>query len=174
VGKILSGRNGAVLEIFVSRYVLPLDAKRRVSLPAKFRDVVERLSGQRSMVLAAEHNDFPALKFYQPLHAQKIYQSLVNAHGDDFSAEAETAALSKLSTLQEVSVDGGGRIILNDDMIKYMGAKDDVLCLGAGAHFLMLSPDAALKYIDADNKMKNDALREFVASQRSGRKGSAA
>ncbi len=163
-----------MLDIFISRFVLPLDAKRRVSLPAKYRDVVERQSGQRTMVLAAEHDAFPALRIYAPSHAQKLYQSLVSAHGDDFSLDGEKAALAKLSTLQEVSVDSGGRIVLSDDMSHYIGAKEDVLCLGAGAYFLMLSPDTALKHIDPDNKMKNEALKDFIAAQRAGRKGNAA
>jgi MraZ protein len=149
----------------MSRFMPSLDAKRRVSLPAAFRDVIEKRSGSRASVLIAEHPDHPALRVYDPGHGKALFHSMQGKFAGELSADQEMWGMEMLSTLTESSLDTGGRLVMSDDMITHTGIKDEVLCLGVGSHFLIWNPDAAIASID-----KNGVLKNYVASQRAGRR----
>jgi MraZ protein len=142
-----------------------LDAKRRVSLPAAFRDVIEKRSGSRAAVLIAEHPDHPALRVYDSSHGKALFETMQGKFAGELSVDQEMWAMDMLSSLNECSLDTGGRLVMSDDMIAHTGIKDEILCLGVGSHFLMWNPDTAIASID-----KNDVLKNYVASQRANRK----
>ncbi len=166
VGRVLSGGEGfGVSDFFMSRFMPSLDAKRRVSLPAAFRDVIEKRAGSRATVLVAEHPEHRALRVYDPSHGKTLFESMQTKFAGELSADQELWGMEMLSTLNECSLDSGGRLVMSDDMITHTGIKDEVLCLGVGSHFLIWNPDTAIATID-----KNDVLKNYVASQRAGRK----
>jgi MraZ protein len=166
LGRILSGEEGLGLsDFFMSRFMPSLDAKRRVSLPAAYRDVIEKRAGARSAVLVAEHPDHPALRVYDPGHGKTLFESMQAKFAGELSADQEMWGMEMLSTLSECSLDANGRLVMSDDMITHTGIKDEVLCLGVGSHFLIWNPDTAIAKID-----KNDVLKNYVASQRANRK----
>jgi MraZ protein len=164
-GDLSVGENFGMSDIFISRYLPSLDAKRRLSLPAAYRDVIEARSGSRNQVLIAEHPEHPALRVYDPRYGQSLYQAMQTKFGDELSSEQELWAIGSISALTDYTLDSGGRLGLTDNLIEHTGIVDDVLCLGVGAHFMIWNPDEAIARID-----KNDVIKKFVASQRAARK----
>jgi MraZ protein len=151
--------------VFISRFMPVLDSKGRFSLPPAFRDCLEARSATRTQLLIAEHPQHAALRCFDVGHASKLLSSIETKFGDDISAPQEQKSYELLSSLTDCSIDGGGRIILDDIFRSATGIHEDVLCLGMGHYFELWNPDTAVATIDS-----NGALKRYVEMQRASRK----
>jgi MraZ protein len=122
---------------FVSHYLLRLDAKGRVSVPASFRAVLAR-------------DGFDGLYCYPALD-----QPALDAGGNALLGEIEALigrfppsaerreqfSLALYGTSETLKIDGEGRVVLTDAHKSHAGIRDAVVFVGLGHKFQIWEPD---------------------------------
>lgn len=115
-----------------------VDAKGRVSVPAKFRAVIE--AENRSSILC-----YPALRgeVIEAGGSQLISQiDVMLARLEPFSDESEALYHTLYGASVELAFDGEGRILLPDSLRSIAGITDAVSFVGLGYRFQMWEPNA--------------------------------
>jgi MraZ protein len=135
-----------------------VDAKGRLSVPAFVRQVIERRSDARAIILAGHELD-ACLTGYDRNYARILYQEnerrRLNEEGADPRAHFARARRT-FGVTEDVPYDTSGRIIL-PQMMRRKGKIDELaLFVGVGGTFEIWNPQLALKSEDAD-------LRELAA-----------
>jgi MraZ protein len=120
------------MDRFVSHYMLRLDGKGRVSVPASFRAVLAR-------------DGFDGLYCYPALDAGgnallAEIEALI-AGFQPYSDQREQFALSLYGTSETLKVDGEGRVVLTDTLKAHAGITDAVTFVGLGHKFRIWEPD---------------------------------
>lgn len=114
------------MSLFLSSYENRVDAKGRVSVPAKFRAVVANDEFQGVVLYCSPtHNCIEGVSMSR---LEKLAES-----GDicgDLFADA-----------QQMAFDVTGRIIITPELIKYAGIKNCALFVGRGNSFQIWNPD---------------------------------
>src|SRR5579863_7411061 len=124
------------MDRFVSHYMLRLDAKGRVSVPASFRAVLAR-------------DGFDGLYCYPALDRPAL-----DAGGNALLAEIETLtsgfqpysdqreqfALSLYGTSETLKIDGEGRVVLTETLKAHARITDAVTFVGLGHKFRIWEP----------------------------------
>ena len=124
------------MDRFVSHYMLRLDAKGRVSIPASFRTVLGR-------------DGFDGLYCYPALDRPAIdaggnalmseIEALIGRF-TPFSEEREQFALALYGTSETLKVDGEGRVVITDVLKTHAGIADAVAFVGLGHKFQIWEP----------------------------------
>jgi MraZ protein len=102
-----------------------VDPKGRLSVPAKFRDVLAQYDGNL-VVVPNEHSlEIHPLEEWQKIESRLREQSMFNP---------EVRAFSRLyvSRAKDVGLDGAGRILLPPDSRQEAGLQKDVTLVGGG------------------------------------------
>jgi MraZ protein len=124
------------MDRFVSHYMLRLDAKGRVSVPASFRAVLAR-------------DGFDGLYCYPALDRPALdaggYALLaeIEALNTDFapySDQREQFSLALYGTSETLKIDGEGRVALTDTLKAHAGITDAVTFVGLGHKFRIWEP----------------------------------
>ncbi len=124
------------MDRFVSHYVLRLDAKGRVSVPASFRAVLAR-------------DGFDGLYCYPALDRPAL-----DAGGNALLAEIETLiagfapysdqreqfSLALCGTSETLKIDGEGRVVLTDTLKAHAGITNAATFVGLGHKFRIWEP----------------------------------
>jgi MraZ protein len=124
------------MDRFVSHYVLPIDAKGRLSVPAAFRAVLTR-------------DGFDGLYCYPALDRPAL-----DAGGNGLLAEIEAIitgfrpycdererfSLALYGTSEALKIDGEGRVALSEALKTHAGIADTVTCVGLGHKFQIWEP----------------------------------
>jgi MraZ protein len=124
------------MDQFVSHYMLRLDAKGRVSVPAAFRAVLARDGFDGLYCYPAL--DRPALDAGGNALLGEI-QSLIAGY-PPYSEQREQFALSLYGTSETLKLDGEGRVILTDSLKAHAGITDAVTFVGLGYKFRIWEP----------------------------------
>jgi MraZ protein len=111
--------------MFRGRYEHTIDPKGRVSVPARFRDVLARYEGGL-LVLPNDH----ALEIH-PLPEWERLEAKINQH-PAFSQEIRKVARLLISRSRDVELDGVGRILLPPDLREQAGISREVTLVGGG------------------------------------------
>ncbi len=76
-----------------------VDAKNRLSIPAAYREVIQRRSQTRTVVLAPHPRGLPCLVGYDVARTERLQQQLETKYGADYgeAREDEARALFGLS-----------------------------------------------------------------------------
>ena len=124
------------MDRFVSHYMLRLDAKGRVSVPAPFRAVLAR-------------DGFAGLYCYPALGRQALdaggnallseIEALM-AGLPPYSDAREQFSLALYGTSETLKIDGEGRIALTDTLKSHAAITDSVLFVGLGHKFQIWEP----------------------------------
>ena len=135
-----------------------VDAKGRLSVPAFIRQVIERRSDARAIIIGAHEVD-PCLTAYDLNYARNLYSENERRRLNEESADPGAhfaRARRTFGITEEVGYDGSGRIIL-PPMMRRKGRIDDLaLFVGVGGTFEIWNPRLAMESGDAD-------LRELAA-----------
>jgi MraZ protein len=135
-----------------------VDAKGRLSVPAFVRQVIERRSEAKAIILAGHELD-ACLTGYDRNYARILYNEnerrRLNEEGADPRAHFARARRT-FGVTEEVPYDTSGRIILPPMMRRKGGIEELALFIGVGGTFEIWNPQRALKSEDAD-------LRELAA-----------
>src|SRR6267378_3639421 len=114
------------MDRFVSHYMLRLDAKGRVSIPAPFRAVLGR-DGFEGLYCYPTL-DRPALDAGGNALLAEI-EALI-ARFAPYSEEREQFAAALYGTSETLKIDGEGRVILTEPLKVHAGIKDAVAFVG--------------------------------------------
>jgi MraZ protein len=146
---------------FFSHFILRLDAKGRVSVPASFRSVLAR-EGLDS-VFCIPSADRPALEAGGSRLMTEIEQLIERF--PPFSEEREQFAISLYGTSETLKLDSEGRIVLPDQLKDHAGIMDAVAFVGLGHKFQIWAPDRfSARLSEATGKMR--ALKKRIGSER--------
>lgn len=114
---------------FRGRYQHTIDPKGRLSVPAKYRDILARYESKTLVVVPnGESLEVHPLEEWESLEANINEQSR-------FDAEVKRVGRLYISRAKEVELDGAGRILLPNDSRRDAGLAKDVMLIGVGRSF---------------------------------------
>jgi MraZ protein len=111
--------------MFRGRYQHTIDPKGRLSVPARFRDVLAQFDGNL-VVVPNEHG----LEVY-PLEEWQRIEEKLNAQ-PRFTPEVRQLSRLYISRAKDATLDGAGRILLPPDTRKQAGLEKNVTLVGGG------------------------------------------
>jgi MraZ protein len=133
-----------------------VDAKGRLAVPAFVRNVIERRSDSRAIVIGA-HEILPCLTAYGRGYARNLFnemerrrlaEELKGGSVDDHYARAHRL----FGMVEDVPYDPSGRIVLPPMMRRKGGIEDLALFVGIGGVVEIWNPRTALEKGDRDLK----------------------
>lgn len=124
------------MDRFVSHYMLRLDAKGRVSVPASFRAVLARDGFDGLYCYPAL--DRPALDAGGNVLLAEI--ELLLAGFSPFSDQREQFSLALYGPSETLKIDGEGRVVLTDALKTHAGIADAATFVGLGHKFRIWEP----------------------------------
>jgi MraZ protein len=148
------------VERFVSHYVLNLDAKGRVSIPAPFRAVLARDGFEGLYCYRAL--DRPALDAGGNALLNEI-ESLI-ALFPPYADEREQFSAALYGTSEVLKIDGEGRVLLTDGLKSHAGISNAVAFAGLGHKFQIWEPERfRAELAEATEKVR--ALKKQLSSR---------
>lgn len=118
-----------------------IDAKHRVTLPAKFRSRLPASMDGNTVLYVMPAADFRALEVFDSESGARRVEEM---NGDSGLQNAHGRSLKRLLALMEqVEMDRQGRILLPKSHVAYAMLKKDVVVAGAGDHLEIYDPDQA-------------------------------
>lgn len=120
-----------------------VDAKSRLSIPAAFREVVERRSDARSIVLAP-HERARCLVGYDKNRAVRLQGQLETRFDGQYDDSRDDFARLTFGLTENVPYDANGRIILSPIMKEFGEIDGLAFFLAAGDYFEVWNPQVYL------------------------------
>ncbi len=136
------------MELFTSTYENRIDRKGRVSVPAKYRSILEHRN--EPLILTRALN-LPCLEGMSAERMNQIADAI-----DALDAYSEDAAILQMimASAQEFRPDSEGRIGLPDEFLAHANLDEMVLFVGVGRIFQLWQPNA---YHERENISRNAA-----------------
>lgn len=130
------------MESFRGRFTNKIDAKGRVSVPAKFRAIViaQGLNG----IICSPSFKGAYLEAGGPAYGAMLDEA-INRLGM-FSDEHDNLAAALYGESHDISFDGDGRIVLPEELRAHAKIGDEATFVGFGARFLIWEPKAYEAY----------------------------
>ena len=148
------------MDRFVSHYMLRLDAKGRVSVPASFRAVLARDGFDGLYCFPAL--DRPALDAGGNALLAEIEALL--AGFSPFSDQREQFSLALYGPSETLKIDGEGRIVLTDSLKAHAGITEAATFVGLGHKFRIWEPGRfRAELAEATEKVR--ALKKQLSSR---------
>ena len=149
------------MDIFVSNYMLRLDAKGRVSIPAPYRAVLAR-DGFEGLYCYPTL-DRPALDAGGNALLKEIENLLVGL--PPYSDEREDFSAALYGTSETLKIDGEGRVILSESLKTHAAIAEAVAFVGLGHKFQIWEPERfRAQLAEATEKVR--ALKKQLGSRR--------
>ncbi|MBI1210646.1 MAG: division/cell wall cluster transcriptional repressor MraZ [Alphaproteobacteria bacterium] len=123
---------------FLATFTNKIDAKGRLSVPAKYREILEA-QGARMLYCRASFND-PAIMAGGAPWISKLTE-LVEGH-DPSSEVHDDFAYSLLGETIELTIDPEGRVMLPPELIAHARIGDAASFVGLGGYFEIWEPRA--------------------------------
>lgn len=129
--------------LFLSTVTNKIDAKGRVSVPARFRSVLAE-TGHQSVVCFPSFT-VPAIEA-MTLDKAEEYAARLEADFNPFDDAADAFAQSILAASFELPFDSEGRILLPQDLMEHARLDGQAAFVGLGRRFQIWEPDAHQAY----------------------------
>ncbi len=126
------------MESFRGRFTNKVDAKGRVSVPAKFRTIVNT-QGLNGIICSPSFKG-AYLEAGGPAYGTMLDQ-MINRLGM-FTEPHDDLAAVLYGESHDISIDGDGRIVLPEEMRAHANIADEATFVGFGARFLIWEPGA--------------------------------
>lgn len=140
---------------FRSTMTNKVDAKGRVSVPAKFRSVLEADNLNSFVCYPALR--VPAIEAGGRKHMEDIDSMLSQL--DPFSDEAEALSHALVGASVELTFDSEGRVSLPEDLREAAGITSAVTFVGLGTRFQLWNPNAYNEEFIAAKKLAFDSRK---------------
>jgi len=143
--------------LFAGKYQHNLDAKKRLTVPSKWR-----FEGDEQVTYLAVANPAGCITLYPPERVEKLQAKLDEVSMLD--AEEQEALMSFFETADFVSCDKNGRIGLNDALMQHAGLEKEVVLVGMINSFHIWQPgrhEAVSQRSAEKGERKNKILREM-------------
>jgi MraZ protein len=144
--------------LFLSTFTNKVDSKGRVSVPAQFR--VSLVNENYSTMVVYESFINQCIEGCDIERIKKISESIDNL--EPFSEERDAFATAVLGGSVQLSIDGDGRVILPENLLKTAKIKDNAVFVGKGSTFEIWEPKSFNVYLEkakAEAKLKRNMLR---------------
>ncbi len=146
------------MALFLSTFTNKVDSKGRVSVPAQFR--VSLVNENYSTMVVYESFINQCIEGCDIERIKKISESIDNL--EPFSEERDAFATTVLGGSIQLSIDGDGRIILPENLLKTAKIKDNAVFVGKGSTFEIWEPMSFSVYLEkakTEAKLKRNMLR---------------
>ena len=146
------------MALFLSTFTNKVDSKGRVSVPAQFR--VSLVNENYSTMVVYESFINQCIEGCDIERIKKISESIDNL--EPFSEERDAFATTVLGGSVQLSIDGDGRIILPENLLKTAKIKDNAVFVGKGSTFEIWEPMSFSVYLEkakTEAKLKRNMLR---------------
>ena len=134
-------------DMFRGRFQHTIDPKGRLSVPAKFRDVLAQYEG--ALIIVPNEN---ALEVH-PLEEWERLETRINEQSQ-FDPEVRKLGRLYVSRAKDVALDGAGRILLPPDSRQQAGLAKEVTLAGTGTAILRGLGSQAIRRIRADERRR--------------------
>ena len=131
------------MALFLSTFTNKIDAKGRVSVPAQFRSALSNQDFSGIVVYESFINE--CIEGCDISRIKRLSDSIDNL--DPFSEERDAFATTILGGAIQLAVDGDGRVVLPENLLKKMAIKDKALFVGKGPTFEIWNPCAFEEYL---------------------------
>lgn len=160
-----------LFDFFTGKWLNAVDAKGRVSVPASLRKVVAARTPESKSLMLARHERDQCVSGFDRSYVALAYQDMRTQQAADVAAGRPTdsryARMGNLfGSMEEIAIDGSGRIILPPGLRRRAGITDAAIFLGVGESFEIWAPEIALACVDRPD------VREFaeeLIAEREGR-----
>lgn len=146
---------------FKGEYEHALDAKGRVSFPAKLRKSVSAEAQDSFTLLRGQEQ---CLHLYPRDRWEKVEAKLEEVN--KFSREGRTVLRSFLRTAEDVTLDEQNRIALPKKLMEYAGITERCVFIGSGEYIEIWSPEVLER---ADSEIDNETLQALYEKVLGGR-----
>jgi len=140
--------------LFTGEYEHTLDAKNRVSIPARFRQMLspETVGDKVYLVLG------PNKKLW--LYPDRYYEELVSQHPAELIPDEQVLRYEQITfgLARLLEFDGTGRIILPDKMIARAGLGKEVVIIGVRDHLELWNTEEWERYVENGLSEHNQML----------------
>lgn len=154
--------------MFRGRSLLRIDAKGRVSIPARYREKLNVLHAGRLVLTQGFFPELPHLLLV-PLDVWERFESEFGDEGIfDTGLERLQARLRTMGSCEEVRIDEHGRILIPALYREYAGYGGEVACVGMGRYLSLWKPER-FETAMAQAEKNLDAIRGQLAVGRSDR-----
>ncbi|MFZ9180278.1 MAG: division/cell wall cluster transcriptional repressor MraZ [Rickettsiales bacterium] len=146
------------MALFLSTFTNKVDSKGRVSVPSQFR--ASLVSANNSAMVVYESFINQCIEGCDLERIKKLSDSIDNL--EPFSEERDAFATAVLGGSVQLSIDGDGRVILPENLLKTAKIKDSAVFIGKGATFEIWEPNSFEKYMQKakeEAKLKRNLLR---------------
>ena len=130
---------------FKGTHLVRRDGKGRVSIPSAFRAVLNGAHPTNQPVVLRPSHKHPCVEGWHP--ADFAVQSAQVQQLPRFSDEEDDLALAIHSDATDADPDREGRIVLSRALADHAGLGEEVAFVGAGTHFQIWEPEAAVRRI---------------------------
>jgi MraZ protein len=144
--------------LFLSTFTNKVDSKGRVSVPAQFR--LSLVNENYSTMVVYESFINQCIEGCDIERIKKISESIDNL--EPFSEERDAFATAVLGGSVQLSIDGDGRVILPESLLKTAKIKENAVFVGKGSTFEIWEPKSFNVYLEkakAEAKLKRNMLR---------------
>lgn len=145
------------MDMFRGRYQHTIDPKGRLSVPAKFRDVLAQYDGHLVVVPNDHCLEVHPLEEWQRLEAKLREQSR-------FNPEVREISRLYMSRAKDVTLDGAGRILLPQDARQQAGLEKEVTLVGGGLEQFEVWDRARFEEYERNEQPKLPSLFDKLAS----------
>lgn len=145
------------MDMFRGRYQHTIDPKGRLSVPAKFRDVLAQYDGHLVVVPNDHCLEVHPLEEWQRLEAKLREQSR-------FNPEVREISRLYMSRAKDVTLDGAGRILLPQDARQQAGLEKEVTLVGGGLPQFEVWDRARFEEYERNEQPKLPSLFDKLAS----------
>ncbi len=145
---------------FTGSFRYSVDAKNRISIPAKLRREISSESDTRFIILS--DTDDRCIKLYP----QSVFKNIIEAisKANPFDPLNAYARRRLLSSVYEEEMDGQYRIKLPVELLKKTNINGECLVIGVGDYIELWNPDEFQKYLEESAKQFQGDFGGLLAS----------
>ncbi len=149
-------------QLFIGSALNGVDAKNRVSVPSAFRDVIKARTGGAELFLGPGLRE-GSLVGYDALFSDKLQAAHDQRFGASDGIDREDDGMSIFSSVERLTIDSAGRVVLSASMIGWSGIDGQALFLSAGDRFFVWNPQTLLAQPNLDPRLANIARGHLAA-----------
>jgi MraZ protein len=149
--------------LFQGHALNAVDAKGRVSVPAAFRQLIEKRAianglDVETVLKIGEHKSGDCLTALDALASaetdRQLVESVTDLPADERFTALEEKRLDEFGSLDRVSFDGAGRMVLSP-LLRDLGQIEDLaFFVGAGLTFQIWNPKVALEKLPGTSRLR--------------------
>ncbi len=134
------------MSLFTGEFECKMDAKGRLTLPSKVKSKLPEVSGNQLVLsLGLE----PCLVLYPLVEYRKIYSRIASMN--EFNEEFRRLQRNFFRRINEVELDGAGRLLVPKTMSKYARLEKEIILVGMGNRVEIWDTKAYEDFIINDN-----------------------